>query len=70
MHISDLLAIDDLGLTLLAGDASREFHTVHITDLPEPGRYLVGGELVLSGLMWWHAPEDSARFVSALVESG
>ncbi|MEV0229243.1 helix-turn-helix domain-containing protein [Nonomuraea sp. NPDC050786] len=70
MRISDLLAVEDLRLTLLAGDPAREFHTVHITDLPEPGRYLAGGELVLSGLMWWHAPEDSARFVSALVESG
>ncbi|MFI6731541.1 PucR family transcriptional regulator [Nonomuraea sp. NPDC050451] len=70
MRISDLLAIDELRLTLLAGDPSREFGTVHITDLPEPGRYLSGGELVLSGLMWWHEPGDSARFVAALVEAG
>ncbi|MFC5833257.1 PucR family transcriptional regulator ligand-binding domain-containing protein, partial [Nonomuraea insulae] len=70
MRISDLLAIDELGLTLLAGDPTREFGTVHITDLPEPGRYLGGGELVLTGLMWWHAPGDSARFVAALAESG
>ncbi|MEV4009954.1 helix-turn-helix domain-containing protein [Nonomuraea angiospora] len=70
MRISDLLAIDELRLTLLAGDPSREFATVHITDLPEPGRYLSGGELVLSGLMWWHEPGDSARFVAALVDAG
>ncbi|MBB5779442.1 PucR family transcriptional regulator [Nonomuraea jabiensis] len=70
MRISDLLAIDELRLTLLAGDPSREFDTVHITDLPEPGRYLSGGELVLSGLMWWREPADSARFVAALVEAG
>ncbi|SEG85534.1 DNA-binding transcriptional regulator, PucR family [Nonomuraea solani] len=70
MRISDLLAIDDLRLTLLTGDPSREFGTVHITDLPEPGRYLGGGELVLTGMMWWHAPEDSARFVAALAEAG
>ncbi|GAA4947220.1 DNA-binding PucR family transcriptional regulator [Nonomuraea thailandensis] len=70
MRISDLLAIDDLRLRLLTGDPAREFGTVHITDLPEPGRYLSGGELVLTGLMWWHAPEDSARFVAALAESG
>ncbi|MFB4274679.1 helix-turn-helix domain-containing protein [Nonomuraea sp. MTCD27] len=70
MRISDLLAIDDLRLTLLTGDPTREFGTVHITDLPEPGRYLGGGELVLTGLMWWHGPEDSARFVAALAEAG
>ncbi|TDC10248.1 PucR family transcriptional regulator [Nonomuraea longispora] len=70
MRISDLLAIEELRLTLLAGDPAREFGTVHITDLPEPGRYLSGGELVLSGLMWWHEPTDSARFVAALAEAG
>ncbi|GAA3553903.1 PucR family transcriptional regulator ligand-binding domain-containing protein [Nonomuraea rosea] len=70
MRISDLLAIDDLRLILRTGDPAREFSTVHITDLPEPGRYLSGGELVLSGLMWRRAPGDSARFVTALVEAG
>ncbi|MEO3789729.1 helix-turn-helix domain-containing protein [Nonomuraea sp. B10E15] len=70
MRISDLLAIEELRLTLLAGDPAREFSTVHITDLPEPGRYLGGGELVLTGLMWWHEPGDSARFVAALAEAG
>ncbi|MGR6921804.1 helix-turn-helix domain-containing protein [[Actinomadura] parvosata] len=70
MRISDLLAIDDLRLRLLTGDPAREFSTVHITDLPEPGRYLGGGELVLTGLMWWHEPGDSARFVAALAEAG
>ncbi|MEO3803219.1 helix-turn-helix domain-containing protein [Nonomuraea sp. B1E8] len=70
MRISDLLAIEELRLTLLAGDPAREFSTVHITDLPEPGRYLGGGELVLTGLMWWHQAGDSARFVAALAEAG
>ncbi|TDD36661.1 PucR family transcriptional regulator [Nonomuraea terrae] len=70
MRISDLLAIEDLRLTLLAGDPGREFSGVHITDLPEPGRYLGGGELVLTGLLWRQAPEDSERFVAALAEAG
>ncbi|MEO3871371.1 helix-turn-helix domain-containing protein [Nonomuraea sp. B12E4] len=70
MRISDLLAIGEPRLTLLAGDPGGEFGAVHITDLPEPGRYLSGGELVLTGLMWWHGPEDSARFVTALVAAG
>nr|WP_055503305.1 helix-turn-helix domain-containing protein [Nonomuraea pusilla] len=70
MRISDLLAIGELRLTLLTGDPHREFGAVHITDLPEPGRYLSGGELVLTGLMWRHAPGDSARFASALARAG
>jgi hypothetical protein len=39
------------------------------TDLMEPGRYLAGGELVLTGLAWWRPrrPERTAAFVAALV---
>jgi hypothetical protein len=39
------------------------------TDLLEPGRYLAGGELVLTGLAWWRPrrPERTAAFVAALV---
>ncbi|MED7925691.1 helix-turn-helix domain-containing protein [Nonomuraea sp. LP-02] len=70
MRIRDLLDIPGLRLRLLTGDPDREFATVHITDLPEPGRYLSGGELVLTGLMWRQAPEDSARFVTTLAEAG
>ncbi|MFE3448209.1 helix-turn-helix domain-containing protein [Nonomuraea sp. NPDC059194] len=70
MRIRDLLAVSELGLTLLTGDEDTEFTAVHVTDLPEPGRYLTGGELVLSGLMWRHEPADSARFVAALQAAG
>ncbi|MEV4219834.1 helix-turn-helix domain-containing protein [Nonomuraea sp. NPDC049725] len=70
MRICDLLAMEELRLTLLTGDAGREFGTVHITDLPEPGRYLSGGELVLTGLMWWHTAADSRPFVTALADAG
>ncbi|MFI6812454.1 PucR family transcriptional regulator [Nonomuraea sp. NPDC050328] len=66
MRIRDL---ERLGVRLLTGDAEREFSAVYVTDLPDPGRYLSGGELVLSGLMWWHGEEDSAAFVAALVRS-
>ncbi len=65
-----MLDIEELHLRLLAGDPGREFGTVHITDLPDPGRYLSGGEFVLTGLMWRHTPADSARFVAALVAAG
>ncbi|MEV4894917.1 PucR family transcriptional regulator ligand-binding domain-containing protein, partial [Nonomuraea sp. NPDC055795] len=70
MRISDLLEISELRLNLLTGDPSAEFGTVHITDLPEPGRYLSGGELVLTGMLWRQGPGDSPRFVAALREAG
>ncbi|MFI6530914.1 PucR family transcriptional regulator [Nonomuraea sp. NPDC050547] len=70
MRISDLLEIPELRLNLLTGDPSAEFGTVHITDLPEPGRYLSGGELVLTGMLWRQGPGDSPRFVAALREAG
>jgi hypothetical protein len=42
------------------------------TDLLEPGRYLDGGELVLTGLVWWRRdqPERAGTFVTALVQAG
>ena len=64
------MSVGEPRLRLLTGDPDRDFSTVHITDLPEPGRYLSGGELVLTGLLWRQRPEDSARFVSALVQAG
>ncbi|GGP78646.1 PucR family transcriptional regulator [Streptosporangium pseudovulgare] len=72
MRIRDLLAVEELRLTLLAGEEhlDRSFTGVQITDLPDPGRYLSPGELVLSGLMWRTRPEDSERFVRRLVEAG
>ncbi|MEV1247002.1 helix-turn-helix domain-containing protein [Nonomuraea sp. NPDC050022] len=70
MRISDLLAIGELRLRLLTGDPATEFTGVHITDLPEPGRYLSGGELVLTGMMWRTSPDDAAPFVAALAEAG
>ncbi|OUC94404.1 PucR family transcriptional regulator [Streptosporangium minutum] len=72
MRIRDLVGMAELGLTLLAGEEhlDRDFTGVQITDLPDPGRYLSGGELVLSGLMWRNGPEDSERFVGRLAEAG
>ncbi|MFI6477710.1 PucR family transcriptional regulator [Nonomuraea sp. NPDC050663] len=67
MRLSDL---SPLRVKLLAGDAEREFTSVYVTDLPDPGRYLSGGELVLTGLMWWHAPGDSEVFVRRLLAAG
>ncbi|GII83841.1 hypothetical protein Ssi03_18310 [Sphaerisporangium siamense] len=72
MRIRELIAMGELGLTLLSDPAhlDRPFSGVHITDLPDPGRYLSGGELVLTGLMWRREPGDSRRFVEALAAAG
>jgi hypothetical protein len=72
MRLSDLLDLAQLRLTLLTGaeQLDRPVGPVFITDLPDPRRYLSGGELVLTGLMWRRRPEDSARFVAALADAG
>ncbi|MDB1089208.1 helix-turn-helix domain-containing protein [Streptomyces sp. ACA25] len=40
------------------------------TDLRDPRRYLSGGELVLTGLLWRHTAGDSEVFVRMLAEAG
>lgn len=72
LRLSTLLDMPDLQLRLLVGtpESAPEIRWVYTTDLPDPRRYLTGGELVLTGLMWWHGAEDSETFVSALAGSG
>ncbi|MFR9731521.1 PucR family transcriptional regulator ligand-binding domain-containing protein [Saccharopolyspora sp. MS10] len=70
VHLSDLLSDPALGLTLLTGDADRVVRGVCTTDLLDPRRYLSGGELVLTGLMWRTGPADSAEFAAALADAG
>jgi hypothetical protein len=43
---------------------------VYTTDLPDPGRYLPPGDLVLTGMIWCREPGDAERFVTALVKGG
>ncbi|GAB2763595.1 helix-turn-helix domain-containing protein [Salinifilum aidingensis] len=71
MLLGDLVADADLGLRWLTPPGEdRPIRGVYVTDLLDPRRYLHGGELVLSGLMWWTGEESSERFVSALAEAG
>ncbi|WP_187351853.1 PucR family transcriptional regulator [Allosaccharopolyspora coralli] len=72
MRLRTLFDDPELGLRLLAGreELDREIRWVYTTDLRDPRRYLTGGELVLSGLMWRDGPEDSDAFVAALAEAG
>ncbi|MDR7303036.1 PucR family transcriptional regulator [Haloactinomyces albus] len=72
MLLRDLLDDPELGLALLAGreQLDRPVRGIYITDLIDPRRYLHGGELVLSGLVWHTGPADSERFAAALSDAG
>ncbi|WP_218105284.1 PucR family transcriptional regulator [Micromonospora rhizosphaerae] len=61
-----------LRLSVLAGadDLDRPLTRLYITDLLDPRRYLSGGEVVLTGLMWRRAPADSETFVAACAAAG
>ncbi|MDX6434948.1 MAG: hypothetical protein QOE54_7314 [Streptosporangiaceae bacterium] len=72
MEIRDLLGLPDLGLRPVAGldRMDRSIRWVYTTDLPDPRRYLSGGELVLTSGTWYTEPADSERFVAALADGG
>ncbi|WP_300009934.1 PucR family transcriptional regulator ligand-binding domain-containing protein [Pseudonocardia sp.] len=73
MLLRELVGHPGLGLRLLHGSGAaldRPVRWVYTTDLIDPARYLSGGELVLSGLVWRREPADSERFVSALAAAG
>lgn len=71
MLLRDVLDAGGLGLALLTGEdrLDRPVRRVYTTDLLDPRRYLAGGELVLSGLMWRRTPADSETFVAALAQA-
>ena len=73
MLLSELVARRELGLRVLHGhpaDLARSVRWVYTTDLPDPSRYLGGGELVVSGLVWRRSAADSERFVAAVAAAG
>jgi len=77
MRLRDLVEAPELGLTSVIGapGLDRELGSVMVTDLPDPSRYLRGGELVVSGLVWLSDPRKSAAehcevFVGALANAG
>ncbi|MFC0543309.1 PucR family transcriptional regulator [Kutzneria chonburiensis] len=72
MRLGELLADPALGLRLLVGatEPDPEFRWIYITDLRDPRRYLGGGEVVLTGMLWYHEPADAEAFVSAVAEMG
>ncbi|MCU7821784.1 PucR family transcriptional regulator [Kitasatospora sp. DSM 101779] len=72
MRVRDLLAPGAPRLRLLAAEEEldRQVSGVMTTDLQDPGRYLHGGELVLTGMLWRTGPDDSERFVRTIAAGG
>jgi hypothetical protein len=72
LRVRDLLDLPGLGLRVLAGaaDPDRPIKHVYTTDLPDPGRYLTAGDLVLTGMIWCREPGDADRFVTVLAKAG
>ena len=73
MRLGDLVDAPSMRLRWLhrpEGAADRPVRRAVVTDLLAPARYLTGGELVVTGLVWRRRPEHSERFVSALVAGG
>ncbi len=72
MRVRELLGVPGLGLRLLTDvtGLDRAIKHVYTTDLPDPGRYLTPGDLVLTGMMWCREPGDAERFVTVLARAG
>jgi len=72
LRVRDLLSVPGLGLRLLTDvtGLDRAIKHVYTTDLPDPGRYLTRGDLVLTGMMWCREPGDAERFVTVLAKAG
>jgi hypothetical protein len=77
MRLRELVEAPELGLAAVTGapGLDRELGSVMVTDLPDPGRYLRGGELVVTGLVWLgdqrrSAGEHCATFVGAVAGAG
>src|SRR5262249_30536548 len=72
LRVRDLLSMPGLGLRLLTdvSGVDRVIEHVYTTDLPDPGRYLTPGDLVLTGMIWCREPGDADRFVRALAQAG
>lgn len=72
MRLSELRSLPDLRLEPIVGEEQldRVIRWVMTTDMLDPSRYLTGGELVLTGLMWRAEAADSEVFVGTLARAG
>jgi hypothetical protein len=69
LRVKDLLDVPDLGLRLLtnATDLDHSIKHVFTTDLPDPGRYLTPGDLVLTGEVGRQLDGDRATAMSRVL---
>ncbi|WP_406096787.1 PucR family transcriptional regulator [Streptomyces sp. NBC_01013] len=65
--LAGLLALEDLGLRLIAGPDDAELLWVHTSEMADPYPYLLGGELLLSAGVLLTDPDT---YVARLVEAG
>lgn len=72
MRLHDLLGLSDLKLQQVVAPEHFDpvIRWVVTTDMLDPSRYLTGGELVLTGLVWHTDPDDSYAFVSSVAKAG
>lgn len=72
VRLRDLADLPDLKLQPIVTPEHFDptIRWVVTTDMLDPSRYLSGGELVLTGLMWRAGPEDSRTFVRAVSKAG
>jgi hypothetical protein len=72
MHLSEILAIGDLGLRVIVAPpgADPEIRWAHTSDLPDPAPYLRGGELLLTNGLWLADAGDAERFVAGVRRGG
>ena len=72
MRLRDVVEHPGGRLPVLVGreELDRPLQAAFTTDLLDPARYLSGGELVLTGLMWRRCPDDSRTFVEHLAKAG
>jgi sugar diacid utilization regulator len=70
VSVRTVLDMPELRLTIRAGAdlLGRDVIRIYGTELPDPGRFLSGGELVLTGLLWLRGPSDVGPFVTALAD--
>ncbi|MEJ2852066.1 MULTISPECIES: PucR family transcriptional regulator [unclassified Saccharothrix] len=70
--VRSLLRVPELRLRLVCGEEflDRPVTRLYGTELPDPARYLSGGELVLSGLLWHRSAADCETFVGSLAHAG
>ena len=71
MTLCDLVAQRGLRLRLVtgSGEEGREVRSVHTTDLQQPGRYVLPGELVLTNGLW-HGAVPTDTWIAELIQAG